>query len=884
MKKILSILMSISVAFTVMSPTAVFAADENAEPPIRRDVPTEFETSSSFDDIIFYEYNDDPNSFYANLTYGSEILTPSKVLSYTSTTGASSSYATVNSVNVSGQSFSKALRVSVSNIPESDTQLSLAMAQKTTPIINLNTTKGVLTLDTESVYLLSFSARLISGGNSEGYGVIKHQIQENVSEEDENYTKAVFAQSLLTNEWQKYYIPFKAVKNTAGEYYTTYIYNIRIGYAIQEFEIADVKITNQGTEYDISEYPTNYYAQYPYLKKDASWREEALQRIEQIRKGDFKVVVKDTLGNPVKDAKVELDMFEHQFPFGSCANSNTSKTTANAEKYKKYFAENFNAMVHETVLKWGPYEDDRDSGKNSAQNHIDVLKNLGVKYFRGHQLVWEKMQSALGTWLTASRMAECIEAGDRETFDRETEAHIKEVIQKYPDITEWDVLNEEVNNRLMRDAFDDETIPVQWLNWAKQYAAEGTKIVYNECKYVNDTKFYEFLDMLKENNAPVDIVGLQSHYDTCEYSPTEVLNTYSKIKDEYGYDVKVTEFSCGEIYDEELQASYVRDMLIASFSHEAVKGFLFWGFWDGSVYAATSPFYTKDWQLKEAGKQFQDLVYNKWWTKDEIAYTNDNGEATLRGYYGNYDVTVTCETKEKTVEAVFFDNTDNTVEITVDNYQVPSFSQDAHSFIYSGKVVVQGKSDAINSTFLNPNYLHDSATLLLVKNDGNPVSSSNILNIQQTTIDADGNYRFEFVYDGFVYTPKEEITNCYIIVNINGKNATDTVTSSDIYPNCLTLDFNTTTSEGKLSLNATINNLVKKSGLDIDIYTVFYDENNKMLGLKKSLSSLSGKETDIMTISDIEIPANTSNAKVMFWIKNSKLIPVFGAKIIDDIK
>ena len=792
--------------------------------------------------------------------------------------GDESSYGSMSLVDVENQTFTKAIRLKTTQAASKDTKLMLSVA-------NNNSTNGKMILDENSVYLISFYARLISGGNSSGYGVIKHQVQETLVEEHDSFAKAVFAQSLIDSEWKQYYLPFKAVLKTdgSGEYYPEYKYSIRFGYNVQEVEIADLRIINHGSKHTISEYKVDIANQYPYLTENQKWRNDAFERIEQIRKGDFKVVVKDASGNPVKDAKVEIDMFEHQFPFGSCVNGNVTNTGTKGQNYRKYFAENFNAMVHETVLKWGPYEADRDKGNNNGQLHIDTLKDLGVKYFRGHQLVWEKMTSARGTALTPERMRECIESGDRETFDKETEAHIKEVVQKYPDITEWDVLNEEVNNRLMRDSFNDELIPLQWLEWARKYAPKDTKLVYNECRYVELDAFYSFLDTLKQNNAEVDIIGLQSHYDTCEYSPEQVLDTYSKIKNEYGYDVKVTEFSCGEIFDEELQASYVRDMLIAAFSHEAVKGFLFWGFYDGSVFATVSPFYTTDWQLKEAGKQFRDLVYNKWWTKDEIAYTNENGEATLRGFYGNYDVSVSHNGDEKTVEAVFFDDTENTVEVTINGTAVPDFTQTAHSFIYSGKVVVEGKSDYIDPSLLDKNYLHDSATLLLVKNDGNPVSPANILNIQQTPIDKNGNYRFEFVYDGFEYKPKETIPNCYMIVNINGKNATDTIVSSDVYPNCLSLDFNTSTTEGKLSLSATINNLTKKSGLDITVYTAFYGESGKMLGLTKSASSLSGNDKDSISINNLSIPDKASYAKVMFWIDSSKLTPIFGAKIIDNL-
>ena len=791
-------------------------------------------------------------------------------------TGDEASYGSMEIVDVTDQTFTKAIRLKTNKVASKDTKLLLNIANK-------NTDKGICTINDTDVYVISFYARLISGGNSSGYGVIKHQVQETVDEENDAYTKAVFAQSLINSQWKKYYIPFKAVMNGDGEYYTTYKYAIRFGYNIQEIELADLKIINCGSEYDVSEYPVDIPNQYPYLTENQQWRNDALQRIEKIRKGDFKVVVKNQLGYPVKNARVELDMFEHQFPFGSCVSGVVTQKNTKGDNYRKYFAENFNAMVHETVLKWGPYESDRDKGNNSGQTHIDILKELGVKYFRGHQLVWEKMTSAKGTALTPERMRESIESGDRETFDRETEAHIKEVIQKFPDINEWDVLNEEVNNRLMRNSFNDELIPLDWLQWAREYSYPDTKLVYNETQYVNSETFYSFLDMLKTNNAQVDMIGLQSHYDTCEYTPEQILETYSKIKNEYGYDVKVTEFSCGETFYEELQASYTRDMLIAAFSHEAVKGFLFWGFYDGSVYATVSPFYTSDWKLKEAGKQFQDLVYNKWWTKDEVAYTDNSGEATFRGFYGNYDVTVSSDMETKTVEATFFNDTTNTLEVTINETYTPDFTQNAHSFIYSGKVVVEGKSDYINPDFLDKNYLHNAATLLLIKKDGNNVSPANILSIQQTNIDEHGNYRFEFIYDGFEYAPKEEISNCYIVVNINGNNATDTIISSDIYPNCLSLDLTSSIKDDKITLDATITNLVLKSGLDYTTFLAFYNDNNKMLGLKKVTSSLTGNEKDKVTLTDISIPEGTSNAKIMFWINNLKLTPLFGAQTIDKL-
>ena len=49
------------------------------------------------------------------------------------------------------------------------------------------------------------------------------------------------------------------------------------------------------------------------------------------------------------------------------------------------------------------------------------------------------------------------------------------------------------------------------------------------------------------------------------------------------------------------------------------------------------------------GKVWQDLFYNKWWTRESLT-TDENGKISLRGFYGDYDVTVTtADRKTKTV-------------------------------------------------------------------------------------------------------------------------------------------------------------------------------------------------------------------------------------------
>lgn len=97
-----------------------------------------------------------------------------------------------------------------------------------------------------------------------------------------------------------------------------------------------------------------------------------------------------------------------------------------------------------------------------------------------------------------------------------------------------------------------------------------------------------------------------------------------------------------------------------------MTGFLYWGMWDGSNFAAYSPFFDTEWNIKPAGEQYIDLVYNKWWTKDAKATTDAQGKATIRGFYGDYDITVNANGKTKTVMAAYHKGYENVLEIVIE--------------------------------------------------------------------------------------------------------------------------------------------------------------------------------------------------------------------------
>ena len=201
----------------------------------------------------------------------------------------------------------------------------------------------------------------------------------------------------------------------------------------------------------------------------------------------------------------------------------------------------------------------------------------------------------------------------------------------------------------------------------------GVELFYNEAQYYFDKthpseakEIRRILDEMAKYNVDYDGIGLQSHYDKANYSMEEISNLYKEFYEKYGKELKVTEYSCA-VEDRYLQAAYTRDVLITTFADPNVTGFIMWGFWDGSNFAKDkSPVYDREWNLKPAGEQMADLIYNKWWTRNENAKTDKDGKATVRGFYGDYDIKVDVNGKTVTDMVSFHKGYDNTLYITVE--------------------------------------------------------------------------------------------------------------------------------------------------------------------------------------------------------------------------
>ena len=70
-----------------------------------------------------------------------------------------------------------------------------------------------------------------------------------------------------------------------------------------------------------------------------------------------------------------------------------------------------------------------------------------------------------------------------------------------------------------------------------------------------------------------------------------------------------------------------------------------WGFWEACNWIPASSLYKRDWTPTPAAKAYQNLIFNKWWTKTSGIIGDDEIFST-KAFYGKYKVTVNGVSKE----------------------------------------------------------------------------------------------------------------------------------------------------------------------------------------------------------------------------------------------
>lgn len=495
---------------------------------------------------------------------------------------------------------------------------------------------------------------------------------------------------------------------------------------------------------------------------DSDWRTEAAQMLEENRKNNITVNVKDANGNPVSDAQVTIAMTEKAYHIGSSTSADTflgEDADARFAVYDDYF----NILTFANDLKWG---DPNFKGVGTQESNLQALEYLADKGMdvHGHVLFWGgggrdpyddgvdnsaefvtvppfvvstvrvmhtlmRMQhvmtpygyeagygdGTIGTLrqevddaiavvdeeLKGTRNPDALTIRQNETI-RGMLVDLKEKIASLDDtaitfeglddtlasfrstlrtiilehvtdfatyygqagsIVEWDVINEAMNegNRTVSNALGEDAymtdkskvcqdqIFVDIFKAAREAAGEDVKLSYNDTSWQSNgqqrTDTYNFFKYLVDNNAPIDYFGLQAYIFPqsvkAHITPEEMWEEFDKFID-LGIQTEITEYSISYGNDvfatvdqlNMFKADFACDYMLVNYAHETSIGFIAWGGLPTSGPVASA---------------WYKQAYNTLWTNETVSTAN--GTATVNGFLGDYQITVTKDGKMQTVTA-----------------------------------------------------------------------------------------------------------------------------------------------------------------------------------------------------------------------------------------
>ncbi|NNF35318.1 MAG: T9SS type A sorting domain-containing protein [Saprospiraceae bacterium] len=513
-------------------------------------------------------------------------------------------------------------------------------------------TKNQNTIEKDELILVTFWAKK----NSEDSELLLF------AEHTTSYDKEFYLTLNLTQDWNQYFISFKSSQRYPVSGLQM---GIHLATLAQNFDIGGYTALNLGTGYNLEDLPSSFTAsKYGGYEENASWRADAASRIENLRKADLNINVVDQEGNPIEDAKVKIEMLEHDFGFGSALVAcrfpgNNCYDATYVEKVTNLDGRGhgFNVGVTENALKWDAWEEEWLGTPQQTINAIQWLIENGID-MRGHTLFWPGFrnmpddinQNKNNLPYIRTRLLERME----EMLSDPTLSTL---------ITEWDVLNEITTNRDLEEIFKADPDFTTGREIYQEIFSKSKELNPDLKIYVNDyivlsgggsgqnvTNRYEgYLVEMQENDVSFDGIGFQCHIGSQPTSILKIEKVLDQFYEKYNKRIKITEFDISPMVHDSVQAKYISDFLTMIYSHPAVDAFLMWGFWDGNHWKNNAPIFNHDWSVKPSGQAFIDKVYDEWWT-DESKSSDSNGKVNFRAFKGKYKVTVTTESSSRQSE------------------------------------------------------------------------------------------------------------------------------------------------------------------------------------------------------------------------------------------
>ncbi|RUT68005.1 hypothetical protein D0817_23640 [Flavobacterium cupreum] len=389
-------------------------------------------------------------------------------------------------------------------------------------------------------------------------------------------------------EWKSYNIPFTVNADIPdGEA----LIGITFGALAQKVEITNIEVLNFENKTTLEKLPITRFT-YLGREENAAWRIAALKRIEEIRTTPLNIQVVSADGKPVKGAKVEARLVQSDFIWGTAAKEDLlAEDLPNSVKYKQTLKEFFNTAVVENGFKCLRWDSPLQPQTKRA---FEWLEKEGLRQ-RGHNLVW------MGWKFNDPKVKE-LALTDTAAFEAYIIKNIKEKMAYTKGrVIALDVINE-YNHEQDFLKYLPKDIAIKFYKLAKELDPKA-QLFMNEYAMLNSIEsprniktYLDTIATMRAKGAPIDAIGIQGHVGRQPRNPAQVITDLDMFNST-GLPVQITEFDVNTP-DEELQADYTRDFLIACYSHPTVSGFVKWGFWQNAHWKPDAAMFRTDWTAK----------------------------------------------------------------------------------------------------------------------------------------------------------------------------------------------------------------------------------------------------------------------------------------------
>ncbi|HID76678.1 MAG TPA: 1,4-beta-xylanase [Planctomycetaceae bacterium] len=385
----------------------------------------------------------------------------------------------------------------------------------------------------------------------------------------------------------------------------------------------------------------------------------AESRIQRHRMADAVVVVRDALGRPVEGAEVRIEQKTHAFLFGCNIFLWGRLPDAGMERA---YRERFAALLNYATLPfyWGSYERRRGEPRHEETERVARWCQQQGIVTKGHPLAWN---NADPPWLP----------DDLDEIRRLQMERIEDCVRRFTGLIDrWDVVNEVTH--FDRPQFVTIRAPKHSAMWERVGQIEFARQCFRHARaagphatliindYRTDAACERVIEQLVDENGRrlYDVIGIQSHMHGGVWSNAKIWEVCQRFA-RFGVPLHFTETTIlsgqqgrgrprstpwrSTPEGEARQAREVVRFYTMLFSHPAVEAITWWDLSDYRAWkGAPAGLVREDMSPKPAYQRLMDLVRGKWWTKLSLQ-TDQQGQGRLRGFLGDYAVTVTAPGK-----------------------------------------------------------------------------------------------------------------------------------------------------------------------------------------------------------------------------------------------